>query len=318
VLLPTGLGLKALAFFAVLVGAFYAAPYMNLFFLLLSFLAVMAVLSVWWTWRNVAGVDGEVLQPHPVQAGKSCPLQVVARSPRRRPHFALQCALDLGGAVVPVAVWPSLHGEAAVTGELPPLARGVHPVREARLQSTYPFGFARAWQAIPAPEHIAVYPAPADLGDARTRNDLLADLCGSTAFRNGEMGPSGVREYRPGDEPRNVHWKASARRGSLAVCEWEGSALTGIEVCLDLRAEGEVFEDALSVLAALALWARARKEGRARSSQDHTGTYGEGHRPFRELLHYLAAARPLPADGPPPPAVSPGVLRLPAAGGSRE
>ena len=86
-LLPTGLGFKALTFFAVLVGAFYAAPYMNLFFLLLSFLAVMAVLSVWWTWRNVVGIDGEVLQPEPVAAGKSCMLAIVARSAARRPRL---------------------------------------------------------------------------------------------------------------------------------------------------------------------------------------------------------------------------------------
>ena len=67
------------------------------------------------------------------------------------------------------------------------------------------------------------------------------------------------------------------------------------------------------VVVALALWARDHKDVLALRSQDHNGTYGESHRPWSELLTYLAVLEGLPADGPPPPATSPSVLRLPQA-----
>lgn len=313
--LPTALGYKALAFFGVLIGAFYAAPYMNLFFLLLSFMGVMAVLSVWWTWRNLAGVEGEVLAIEPAAAGDAIPVSVRASARGRRPRYAVECEITVAGVATPALAWPTVGGDMVGLGTLPALPRGVHTVSGARLRSSYPFGFARCRRAVAAPEQVLVHPAPADLGSARTRNDLLVQICGASATRDSEVGPSGVREFRPGDAPRDVHWKATARRGELAVREWEASTLAGIEICLDLRAEGEELEHALSVVTALAHWARDHKELLSLASQGHRGNYGEGHRPWRELMGYLARAQSLPADAPPPPATSPDVLRLPARGG---
>ena len=317
VLHPTGLGLKALAFFAVLIAAFYAAPYMNLFFLLLSFLGVMAVLSPLWTWRNLSGVTGEVAAVEPAAAGSSGPITARVRVPGSRARYAVSCLLATEVGQLEVGDWAEVRGDAAHLGELPPLERGLYAIHRATLSTSYPFGFVRVARPIDAPQRFAVYPRPADLGDARHRRDLLAGLNGSHAAVDTEMGPSGVREFRPGDEPRNVHWKATARRGTLAVCEWEGSAGAGIEISLDLRAEAEELEQALSLIAALALWAREHKELLSVASQDHKGTYGEGHAPWRELLVYLAGASARPADGDPPPASSPSVLRLPSEASRR-
>jgi uncharacterized protein (DUF58 family) len=208
-----------------------------------------------------------------------------------------------------------VRGQQRATGELPPLPRGVHAIDGAWLRSSYPFGFAAARRAIRAPAAVVVYPAPADCGGARSRAEMLADLCGPSAAHHGEAGPSGLREYRVGDELRHVHWKATARRGALVVREWEGSALAAIEVCLDLRAEPQQLEQALSVVTSLSFWAREHKELLVVHAQRHQGTYGEGHRPWRELLTWLAGARPLAQGGPPPPVTSPAVLRLPAGSG---
>ena len=60
--LPTALGWRGAAFYVTLVGAFFAAPYSNLFFLLLSFLTLLSLLNVWWTTRNFKGVTAEVLE----------------------------------------------------------------------------------------------------------------------------------------------------------------------------------------------------------------------------------------------------------------
>ena len=45
---PTALGVKAFLFYLLLVTAFFAAPYANHFFLLLSFLTILGALNLAW------------------------------------------------------------------------------------------------------------------------------------------------------------------------------------------------------------------------------------------------------------------------------
>jgi len=57
----------------------------------------------------------------------------------------------------------------------------------------------------------------------------------SSAGRSGQsLVPMGVREYRPGDDLRRVHWPATARRGSLMVKEVEVDLAPYFSVFIDL------------------------------------------------------------------------------------
>ncbi len=312
-LVPTALGMKALLFYATLIAAFYAAPYMNLFFLLMVFAATVAGCSLWWTWRNVAGASAAVLHVEPAPAGVAPRATVLVRAPART-RYTLQCTVSIAGKRLPVATAGRCAADAdcIVEGTLPALPRGLHSLSEARLTSSYPFGFARAWRRAKSPPYIVVYPAPVDLGAARDRRQLIAQLEGELAGGEPDAGEAvGLRDYRPGDEPRTVHWKASARRAGLVVIERETDARTGIEVLLDLRHDPDTLEPALQLIAGLAQWARTNKDVLVLHSQDVSGSYGECQRPWDELWTYLATAAPLPSDAPAPPPVAPGVLRLP-------
>lgn len=44
---------------------------------------------------------------------------------------------------------------------------------------------------------------------------------------------AGCREFRPGDDPRRIHWPSSARRGNLVVKEYQEEYLPRIAVILD-------------------------------------------------------------------------------------
>ncbi|MEM7199705.1 MAG: DUF58 domain-containing protein [Planctomycetota bacterium] len=307
---PTGLGAKALLFYIALCTAFYAAPYMNLFFLLLVHLGGLGLLTAWWTWSNVAGVSGQLDAPEPVPADVEAPIKL-RLEPGRRKRRLMTCHVAVGSRQARVAAVPTLRHTSELAGRLPALPRGVHTAPRAWLASTHPFGAFRARRRLRAPGEIVVYPTPIELSAARTRAELLHQMSGDRLAAGGEdRGPAGLREHRPGDDLRNVHWKATARRGGLVVREWDDDTRLGIEVCLDLRARAEELEHGLSQLAGLALWAREHKEVLQVQSQDHTGTYGEGHRPWAALLRYLALAQPI-ADDQPPPATSPSTLRLP-------
>jgi uncharacterized protein (DUF58 family) len=70
---------------------------------------------------------------------------------------------------------------------------------------------------------ILVYPRVVPLPDAALPPEVAGGQAPLTASnRKGEgSGFFGVREYRPGDPLRHVHWRTAARVGRLAVMEWE-------------------------------------------------------------------------------------------------
>jgi uncharacterized protein (DUF58 family) len=63
-----------------------------------------------------------------------------------------------------------------------------------------------------------------------------------------------LREYVPGDDVRRVHWRSSARTGTLMVRDHVDTSLSSTVVVLDVRAHrytGERFEDAVDVAASI-------------------------------------------------------------------
>lgn len=311
---PTGLGVRTALFYLLLVAAFFAAPYANLFFLLLLFLSILGAADLLAARANLAGASGHVGEIDPMPAGAGGAAAAVIATSRRR--WAVAVEVELEGPGTLRAALGQAEGEEKLALPVPPLARGVYPVRAARISSTWPLGLWKAGRAIPAPAEVVVYPAPLALATSRGGGGGVGELYDKLGASHGFLQPSELREYRPGDELRLVHWKASARRGTLVIKEWEGGTGAGHEVVLDLRATGEELEEGLAAVSALAHAARDQKEILTVHSQGLSATFGNSHRPWRELFRFLAAAKPLPMGGPPPPAVSPAVLRLPRRGGA--
>jgi uncharacterized protein (DUF58 family) len=309
---PTALGVKALVFYAVLLAAFFASPYTNLFFLLLAFLGVVLVASPLFAAANLAGIEAELLGAPPCPADSPIALAFRARA-RRGMRVAIDVELRLDRRRMVVAHLPRLAGERETTAVVPPHSRGVHAVSGAWLATCYPFGLMRCRRPLTAPAALTVHPAVLARHACRDRSAGVGDELLSGAPHGADAGPAGLRDYRPGDALRTVHWKATARRRSLVVRELEDESGPGIEIVLDRRAAGERLERALSVAAMLAVRARETKRPISIASQGLRQTYGLGHAPIDGLLAWLAAADALPADGQAPPPGTRCAVRLPAA-----
>ena len=109
----------------------------------------------------------------------------------------------------------------AAAGRLPPLARGLYPIRGARLVSTWPLGLLSARKPVRAPREIVVYPEPGKLPEGRGVRGALAELCGWGAA-GGFLQPSSLRESR--DSLRRF-WPVGVRPGRTAG-EGRGSSLS--------------------------------------------------------------------------------------------
>lgn len=142
--------------------------------------------------------------------------------------------------------------------------RGFHVFGPVRLRSSDPFGWLECEVTVPVTESILIYPLIAPLetlgfasmhpfGDYASERRLLED----------PLRFAGVRDYQLGDDPRRIHWKSTARVGTLQSKLYEPGSLRRLLVLLDgwnysdvlKEADTELQEFTISVAASLALWA---------------------------------------------------------------
>jgi uncharacterized protein (DUF58 family) len=144
------------------------------------------------------------------------------------------------------------------------LARGVHTFGPALVRSGDPFGWLVREDSVPASEQMMVYPLVAPIeafglpsrhpfGEHTTPRRLLED----------PLRFAGVREYVRGDDPRRIHWKATARAGELRSKIYEPSSQYRLLILLDINSypvawlglDPDIQELTISAAASLACWA---------------------------------------------------------------
>jgi uncharacterized protein (DUF58 family) len=143
--------------------------------------------------------------------------------------------------------------------------RGLHRWAALPLSSTGPFGLFRVKRTLPAPGDILIYPSYYPL--KRLRLLKHRGFSEKQALRHGLSSEVlGTREYRPGDSLRQVHWRSTARTGSLVVKEFSDHDQLTLTVVLDLATGGSVghgkfstFETAIRIAASLAYFAEQTK-----------------------------------------------------------
>ena len=180
-----------------------------------------------------------------------------------------------------------------------PARRGVIEFEGVHLGQVEPLGLMRRLARLPLRENLLVLPriwpvAPSQLPGVRRLH------AGGVAFA-GRIGDAeefvGLREYRAGDTPRRIHWKAWARTGKPVVKEYQDEFFVRHALVLDTFAEGDdrAFETAVSIAASHVATPRSGEalldlmfvERRA-----YTLTLGRGLGSVGELLRVLAVAEP--------------------------
>lgn len=110
--------------------------------------------------------------------------------------------------------------------------RGRYQLTALRLSTKFPFGLFRKSRLIELPAEVIVFPAvePVTLRlPERTRT--LGEEARGRRGRRGEL--FGLHAYREGDDPRDIHWRSSARRGRRMVREHEEESARRVSIFLD-------------------------------------------------------------------------------------
>jgi uncharacterized protein (DUF58 family) len=144
------------------------------------------------------------------------------------------------------------------------MGRGVYSFGPTLVRSGDPFGWLVREERVEARETVLVYPLVAPIesfglpprhpfGERITPRRLLED----------PLRVAGVREYFLGDDPRRIHWKATARVGELRSKIYEPSSQHRLLILLDINTyaepwmglNAEIQELTIAAAASLGMWA---------------------------------------------------------------
>jgi len=137
--------------------------------------------------------------------------------------------------------------------------RGRHRLSGFRLSTKFPFGLIQKSRDVVDPLDVLIYPALVKVPEALLRGFPARMGIGrfKSRARSGDF--FGLRDFRPGDEPRDIHWRTTARRGIPFVREseddegLEATILFDNTVTSEPGSDSEPFERAVSLAASVAL-----------------------------------------------------------------
>jgi len=242
-----------------LLGAAAIDAGINLYFLTFGMMVCLLVAGIALSEIGLAGLRVKRVLPPAVHAGTPYLMGITLENKKHRlPAFSIEVEdLIEGRAIDKRCYFLKLPaGRQQETAYRHTMSRrGRYRLSGFRLATKFPFGLVQRARFVADVDDLWVYPALAPVSPA-----LLRGLPGRAAAgadvapsRQGEFRE--LRAFRPGDEPRDIHWRSSARRGVLLVREMEDEQARQATVVLDndpaLARDAGEFERAVSQTAGL-------------------------------------------------------------------
>lgn len=175
-------------------------------------LLALQVISIFYTYRNISGIQIRPIDNPPCFAGERAILRYrISHSGNRPAHNITLGWQDEDSTSV------NLSAGKPIDVQLSYMAphRGYLRCKRLEIQTRYPTGLAVAWSYLQFDVQTLVYPTPVSTRAVihhRTDNSA-EDNTGMPALGNTEF--SGVREYQMGDSTKRVHWAKYAQTGRL-------------------------------------------------------------------------------------------------------
>ena len=168
------------------------------------------------------------------------------RSGRQSPpldlHLVMRGVTDLTAYVEPLPP----GGRAVMELSRFALSRGVTDTVHVSMGAASGLGIMCAHVRSEYRRHLVIHPRRVEVGplDHSSSLDEQADLVPGPG-----MDIAGVREWRPGDASGSVHWRSTARRGTLVVRERAVASTRQVVVALACSSDAPDWEDVLAAAA---------------------------------------------------------------------
>jgi uncharacterized protein (DUF58 family) len=287
----------------------------NLLFLILASLIAIILMSGILSSITLSGVAMRLQLPEHIFAGQPIRASVELQNEKLTlPSFSLRVEAVTPKNSPPAALletplyFPYLpkRGHAQQTVPISFPARGVYRQDAFRIVTRFPFGFLQKAHRVDLRTEALVYPS---VEPTREFFEILPGLQGAMESLVKGRGQDlyALRDYVPTDSARHVHWKASARLGSLMVREFTREDETRILLVLDPhifsamseeapRAATDRFERAVTLCAGIAWHFFERNAQLQFRSAGMETPLAPAEETIFAILRHLAMAQPLPPD----------------------
>ncbi len=271
----------------------------NLLYLVLamccSFIAVSGVLSE----QTLKGISVQVSLPKAVYPEDSYPLHLkISNTKKIIPSYSLYVEFPLD----PVGRYRIEH--AAYAYQVPHqssvdkslmfvgLKRGPVHLKTVHLKTSFPFGFFIKIKTLPIDVETLIFPM--------IKNVALPSPLEYSEEGEGTIGSAGddlysIREYQPGDPMAAVHWKSSAKTGTLRVKEFSKGGLHSYTLFLNIvdpktniMVGPETLEDRVTETASLAYHLIRRGDEVSLKTPDMQMPSANTETHLEDMLKYLA------------------------------
>ncbi len=220
------------------------------------------------------------------------------------PRLVTQIRRNRGGDI-PVVNYGSIAAgsSAEIKISMTPLRRGYLRFERTYLGKMDPLGLVRRFHQYRQMDSLLILP--------RLYNFPALPVHGKRTYQAGGVNQASavgdseeffsLREYRPGDSMRDIHWRSYARTGTPIVKEYQDEYFSRLGLALDTYVSGkpeQVFEEAVSVAASIALSSRQQDslmDLMFIHDRAYRFTSGRGHAP-ESMLEVLACVEANPEE----------------------
>ncbi len=211
---------QGLGFLAVLALMFIGAVNyeISLAFALVFWLLGVFILTILYTFRNLAGLNISAVAGGSIFAGEYAEITVILSRYGKRIHEAVQ--LNYPGSRTVIA---NLIENTEERSSLYIVAenRGWFSPGRLKIATIFPFGICRAWSLVDLDLRCLVYPKP-ETCDLDWLTSQQQDS-GHTNVTRGTDDFHGLRNYQRGDSLRHVAWKIAARGRGMYTKEYSAN-----------------------------------------------------------------------------------------------
>lgn len=243
-------------YYAILAAGIFLAAMVrqvNLLLLLAGLVAAPLVFSVFLARRNLLAIKVRRRLPHRISAGDLLVVEIEIERTARRGHNWLLTLTDqvirmgepdndprnrqkLSPQVTFFFLCPGRPQVASYRGRL--VERGQYAFGPIRVTTRFPLGLVEASLEVPIRQTLLVYPRLGILNfpafqrshfnhEGQTRLERRSDRASGDFY--------GLRQWRPGDSPRLVHWRSSLRHNDLLVRQFDRPRHRDVVIGLILR-----------------------------------------------------------------------------------
>jgi uncharacterized protein (DUF58 family) len=290
----------------------------NLLFLILASLIAIVLMSGILSSITLSGLGMRLELPEHIFCGQTVRAIVEVENEKLTlPSFSLRVEAVKAKGAPPAAIlntpvyFPFLPKHDRIQ-QVVPISfsrRGVYRQEAFRIATRFPFGFLRKSRRLDLKTEALVYPS---VEPSPEYMEILPGIQGALESLAKGRGHDlyALRDYMPTDSARHVHWKASARSGSLMVREFAREEDFRVLLVLDphlpveidpgskkeITARKERFERVVTICASLAWHFYERNSVIQFRSAGIETPLAPTEEIIFPILRHLALAQPLPAD----------------------